>query len=64
MPRFIKITRSDTQGSCIQRIEEVPGIVSAELGDVNWIEPGTTISLAVVEMSYEEFDALPEFMGW
>lgn len=64
MPKFIKITRSDTVGSYLEEKKNLPGIVEGELDDLEFLEPGTQIILTVVEMSQEEHDSLPEFTGW
>jgi len=42
-------------------IVEVSGFIEAELADA---EPGDAIHLEVVEMTAEDFEALPEFEGW
>lgn len=64
MPKYIKITRSDLPGGYIMPTEEVSGIVEAELDGIEWVDPGTSVTLTVVEMSEQEFDDLPEFEGW
>jgi hypothetical protein len=65
MPKFIKVTRSDTGGSYIQTPDEVLGDLEGELLDnLEYEEPGVSVAFTVVEMSQEEYDKLPEFMGW
>lgn len=62
---YIKITRSDTDGSYIQPLDDIQYAIDAELdGAAEWGEPGTKITLELVEMSEEEYEALPEFTGW
>jgi len=65
MPKFIRITRSDTEGSYAQRPTEVHGMIDGELLDVlEYLNPGDSITLTVVEMSEDAFNNLPEFAGW
>lgn len=64
MPRYIRITRSDVEGNYTVLPEEAPGMIQAELDCVEWDEPGTRITLTVVEMPRDEFANLPEFEGW
>ena len=62
--KYIKVTRSDVQGSYIQPVKDVPGIVQGELDNIEDLSPGVSVTLTVVEMPEEEYDNLPEFMGW
>lgn len=65
MPKFIQVTRSDVGGSYIQSREDVSGALEAELLDgLEYEEPDVSVTFTVVEMSQEEYDKLPEFMGW
>jgi len=64
MARYITIERSDTDGNYTTDLRELPGSVAAELDDIDYLEPGTTITLTVVEMTDEDYDAMPEFTGW
>jgi hypothetical protein len=64
MSKFIKVTRSDLPGSYTQRWAEIASAIAAELEDANEYEPGTVISLEVIEMDEEEYEKLPEFQGW
>jgi|WetSurMetagenome_2_1015567.scaffolds.fasta_scaffold00049_28 hypothetical protein len=61
--KLIKITRNDAEGSYIERFEKLPDVIDGEIisGDQ---EVGTSVTLTIVEMSEEEYLALPEFMGW
>ena len=54
----LKDTWGETEGSYYSEIKEV-----GDLFD-EWDEPGMTYTLELVEMSQEEFDALPEFRGF
>ena len=62
--KYIKISRSDTNGGYICEPHEAPGIVGDELMDINFLGPKTTITLTVVEMTEKHFNSLPEFDGW
>jgi len=64
MPKFIKIERSDTAGNYIEDKKDLAGMIEGELDDLEYLEAGMQIILTVVEMSQEEYDALPEFVGW
>lgn len=60
MAIFIKIERED-MGFYIDRLENIQNILDGEIlnGDV-----GEPVTLTLVEMTQEEYDNLPEFMGW
>jgi len=62
--KYIKVTRSDVQGSYIQPVKDIPGIVQGELDDIEYLSPGVSVALTVVEMPEEEYAKLPEFAGW
>ena len=64
MPKYIKVERSDTAGSYIEELKDIPGVLDGEFDDIEYIQPGVQVILTVVEMSQEEYEALPEFMGW
>jgi len=69
MPKFIQVTRSDVGGRYVQRpangrVAWASSILEGELDDINFLDPGTTITFTVVEMSEEEYAKLPEFEGW
>lgn len=64
MPKFIQVTRSDAQGKYVQRKSELPSAMDGELDDFDDLPAGTSITLTVVEMTEEEYSALPEFTGW
>jgi len=34
------------------------------LGELDGAEVGTVLRLTIIEMTQEELDSLPEFMGW
>jgi hypothetical protein len=61
--KFIKITRSDAEGSYVERLEKLPEVIDGEIlgGDQ---EAGTSITLTIIEMPEEEYLKSPEFMGW
>jgi hypothetical protein len=60
MAKFIKITRPG-MGGYIQPIESIADAVD---GEFDGAYPGDAITLTLVEMSREEYDAMPEFKGW
>ena len=65
MPKYIKVTRSDAEGSYAQSPTEIHGMIEGEFLDVlEYLNPGDSITLTIVEMSQDAFDKLPEFMGW
>ena len=64
MAKFIKISRSDIDGGYIEKQENIVGAVEGELDGFEYLKAGTQIILTVVEMTQEEYDALPEFVGW
>jgi hypothetical protein len=59
--RYIKVTRPDIGGSYINPISEIRNIIDGEFSDA---DPGDKITLELVEMSEEDYEKLPEFMGW
>ena len=64
MPMFIKIERSDTAGCYLESLSKLHDAIDGEWDAEDQLEEGTQITLTVVEMSQEEYDALPEFYGW
>jgi hypothetical protein len=65
MPRFVKVTRNDTDGSYIEPPDKVLACVDGELVQgIEYWEVGDAITLTVIEMTQEEYDKLPEFTGW
>ena len=63
---FIKISHGES-AHYLQPVAEFASVIDAELEA--WVEGGLvgdkmTLTLEIVEMSQEEYDALPEFMGW
>lgn len=61
MTLYIKLMHEGLAFCKIIPIVEVSGFIEAELADA---EPGDAIHLEVVEMTAEDFEALPEFEGW
>lgn len=61
---YVKIERSDAAGSYIEDAKGVRTAMDGELDDLQYLAPGTTITLTVVKMTPEEYEALPEFEGW
>ncbi len=64
MAKYIKVTRSDTSGSYIDTLQNIPDFINSEFDDFNYLDPGVSITLTIVEMPKDEFDNLPEFDGW
>lgn len=62
--KFIKLSRSDTEGSYLVPPKMISGAVNGELDGMEFWEPGTQIILEVVEMDENEFEELTEFEGW
>ena len=60
--KYIKVERSDTYGSYINPLCEID--IEAELEDIDWLKPGTGVTLTVVGMTEDEYKNLPEFTGW
>jgi len=63
VPKYIKVSRSDTSGSYTQEKSEILNAIAGEFDDES-LKVGTSVSLTVVEMTEEEYKNLPEFMGW
>lgn len=64
MRRYIKITRSDVDGSYIQPVELIGNAVDGELDDIDYYELGTKLILEIIEMHPDDYEQLPEFGGW
>ena len=65
MARYIKVTRSDADGSYIETIENVMNAFDTEVIDqADWKEPGDSVTFTVIEMTPEEYAAITEFTGW
>ena len=63
--KYIKITRSDVEGSYIVPKEDISDAVDGEIiTDLDYVEPGTSVTLTIVEMTEEEYEKLEEFAGW
>ena len=62
--KYVKVTRSDVQGSYIQPVKDLAGCVEGEFDGIEYTDPGVSVTLTVVEMSEEEYAKLPEFTGW
>ena len=63
MPKYIRVTRSDEEGSYTLAYDEILNL-SYEFELLEWMGIGTTVTLTVIEMTEEEYKNLPEFMGW
>ena len=60
--KLIKVTRSDASGSYVMPLKEID--VQAEFDDIEHADPGEAVTLTVIEMTEEEYNALEEFSGW
>lgn len=61
MKKFVQVTRSDEDGSYVERIKDIDNCINAEFSDAR---PGTKLTLELLDMTEDEYDKLPEFMGW
>ena len=61
MEKFIKVERSDADGSYILPFDQLKAIVE---GEFDSIDAGVSITLKVVEMEPSDFKMLAEFPGW
>ena len=64
MPKYIRVTRSDTSGSYIQPVKEIAEMIKGEFNGIEYYDVGTSLTLTVVEMTEEEYKNLNEFTGW
>lgn len=62
--KYVQINRSDVSDSYTQPINEIEQAINGEFDDIRDMEVGTRVILEVVEMTEEEYNNLPEFMGW
>jgi len=62
--KFLRITRSDVEGSYVQSVAEAEGVIAGEFDDIEHLASGTSVTFTVVEMSQEDYDDMPEFTGW
>lgn len=60
MKRYVRITMGDHSGYIVEVNEAWP-ILQEELENC---DPETVFTVASVELTEEEFKALPEFEGW
>lgn len=44
--------------------EATVGVYLCLPGEDSWMKPGAQVTITVIEMTEEEFDALPEFEGF
>ena len=61
MTKYVKITNLEADGSYIQPMDQVLQAVDGEIDDLN--QP-VTLRFEAVEMTDDEFNALPEFSGY
>ncbi len=59
--KYIRVTRSDTPYNYTQELWGLGDAIEAEFDDFPLMSTGTSVTLTVVEMSEEEYAALPEF---
>jgi hypothetical protein len=60
--RYVKLNRPEYGGYYIVEMEDIGGIIEAELdGQQQGDDP---LTLEIVEMTDTEYKKLPEFMGW
>ena len=58
---YVVLTRSDAEGKVILRM---PESISSVLDELEYTEIGESITLTICEMTKEEYDKLPEHLGW
>lgn len=59
--KYVKITNIEGQGSYIQKTGEIQDAIDGELDDLS--EP-VTLKFEAVEMTDEQYEALPDFAGY
>jgi hypothetical protein len=59
--KYLKIKRFNARGSYIQPMGAIQDIIDSEFSDS---EIGDRIILELVEMTEDEYNKIPEFMGW
>ena len=64
MSNYVKIERSDAQGSYIEKLERLLASIEAETDGWDNAKPGVKITLTLVQVSDEEYEKSPEFTGW
>lgn len=62
--RYIRVTRNDASGGYTVDLVGLMNSIDGEFDNLQFQEVGTAITLTVVELPEEEYQALPEFMGW
>jgi hypothetical protein len=63
--KYIKITRNDVDGSYIVPKEQLTNVIDGEVVEnLDYVEPGTEVTLTIVEMTKQEYEKLDEFEGW
>lgn len=62
--KYIQITRSDVTGNYIEKRENIIAAVEGELDNIDYMDMGTQIILTIVDMEQQDFEKLPEFLGW
>ncbi len=62
--KYVKVERSDASGSYIVKEEQLIGVFDGEFDGIQDWNVGTKLILTIVEMEPQEFQELPEFMGW
>lgn len=62
--KYIKVTRSDADGSYIDTVKHLQSIVEGEFDNIENMTPGQTVTLTVVEIEEGAFKLLEEFSGW
>jgi hypothetical protein len=59
--KYIRITNIEANGSFVQKASEINQSIDGELDDLS--EP-VTLRFEAVEMTDEEYEALPDFPGY
>ena len=64
MPKFIKITHSNSKSGYFVPCKEIGYVVKNMYDNMEHVDTGESVIFTVIEMSQDEFDKLPEFTRW
>lgn len=59
--KYVKVTNVEARGSFIQKTSEIQDVIDGELDDLTY---PVTLKFEAVEMTDEEYAALPDFAGY
>lgn len=58
--KVYRLATEQFEGMCMETIEGLLEAIRAELSEESTSEPGTELHIDVIEMTREEFDAIPD----